>query len=512
MENLMSELRSYQHFIDGSATAGVSGRTIRRDSPAHGGALAEFAAGEAADLDKAVAVARRAFDKDGWSTLPGEERATILNKLADLIETDLEKLAVMEAEEAGKPIRFARGEVGAAAQLTRYAAALAWQIKGDLYTNLGPDKVGMVTREPRGVVGMITPWNFPLVTLFQKLPFALAAGCTVIVKPSEMTSGTTLEVAALAMKAGLPAGVLNVVTGTGDAVGDPMTVHPGIDMISFTGSTRVGKQIARNGADTVKRVALELGGKAANVVFADADVEAALDGVLFGFTLNQGEECVAGTRLLIEASIADEFVAKLVERTKRVRTGLPMDEKADLSCLVHEAQMRQVLGFIEKGTQEGADLVVGGSRLESDGLDKGFFVEPTIFTNVRPDMAIYREEIFGPVLSVTTFETADEAIEMANDTLYGLANGLWTKDVDKAMTISRKLRSGTVFVNTYLETSPQMPFGGFKQSGLGRENGVDGLLEYTEVKSTFLKLGVRSAVLGHTVGKADTVFVPVGVR
>lgn len=492
-------IRTHVHFIDGEDRPGSSGETIRRTSPGHGGALADFAAGTAEDLDAAARAARTAFETGPWRELPGAQKAGIMNRWGDLILENLERLAVIEAEESGKPIRFARGEIEHSVTMLRYAAALAWQLHGDAFENVGANALGLVSREPRGVVGMIVPWNFPMVTLFQKLPYALAAGCTVVVKPSELTSGTALEAAKLAVEAGLPAGVFNVVTGTGAAVGEAMTTHPEIDMISFTGSTRVGKAIGRACAENVKRVALELGGKAANVVFADADLDAAIDGVLFGYILNQGEECVCGARLLVEESVAEAFVAKLVARTEKVRTGLPLDEAADQAAMIHEAQMQQVLDYIEIGRSEGARLAVGGGRATAGGLDKGFYVEPTIFVNVSPDMRIFREEIFGPVLTVTTFKTVDEAVALANDTVYGLGNGLWTKDVDKAILVARRLRSGTVFVNTFLETSVQMPFGGFKQSGVGRENGLDGLLEYTEVKSTFIKLGARTPLLPHTV-------------
>ncbi|EJT86057.1 aldehyde dehydrogenase [Pseudomonas putida S11] len=393
-----------------------------------------------------------------------------------------------------------RVEVLWSAELTRYAASLAWNIQGEAYSHLGDNKLGLVTHEARGVVGLIVPWNFPMVCLFQKLPYALAAGCPVVIKPSELTSGTALEVAKLAAEAGFPAGLINVVTGTGAQVGDRLTRHPDVSMISFTGSTRVGKQIAATAASDLTRVALELGGKAANVVFADADLDAALDGVLFGVILNQGEECVAGTRLLIEESVAEEFVAKLIERSKRVVVGLPLDAETQVGALIHAQHMESVLNYIEIGKQEGARLVYGGDRLTANGLDKGYFVGPTIFTEVKPEHRIFREEIFGPVLTVTTFKTVEEAITLANDTEYGLGNGLWTKDVDKAIKVSQKLQSGTVFVNTYLETSPQLPFGGFKKSGYGRENGVDGLREFMETKSTFIKMGERAPVLPNTVG------------
>ncbi|WP_029354844.1 aldehyde dehydrogenase family protein [Bosea sp. 117] len=482
-------VRTYYHWIDGSQTE-AAGDLIDRNGPADGRLLARYAAGTAADVDRAVATARAAFESGVWSNMPASERAGVLNAWADLLAKDVERLAVIEAEEVGKPILQARGEVNWSIELLRYAAALAWQLSGQAFTHLGPEKLGLVTREPRGVIGMIVPWNFPIVTLFQKLPFALAAGCAAVVKPSELTSGTALETAKLASAAGVPDGIINIVTGTGPVVGEALATHAGVDMLSFTGSTAVGKRIARNAADGIKRVALELGGKSANIVFADADLDKAIEGVITGFILNQGEECCAGSRLLVEESIAESFTARLVERLKSVRLGLPLDEASDIGALIHEGHLERVLGFIETGRKEGAVCVAGGARATAGGLDKGFFVEPTIFAGVTPDMTIYRQEIFGPVLSVIPFRTVDEAVSIANDTHYGLANGLWTSNVDKALGVSRRLRSGTVYVNTYLETAPQMPFGGFKESGYGRENGLDGLHEYTEVKSTFMRLAV----------------------
>ncbi|NIE75926.1 aldehyde dehydrogenase family protein [Pantoea sp. Ap-967] len=492
-------VRQYDHWINGATYAPAESKYVERTSPAHGELLAKFAAGTEADVDAAVLVAKTLHDSGAWSSVPGSERAKLLGKLADLIERDADRLALIEAEEVGKPVVYAKGEVLWSAELTRYAASLAWNIQGEAYSHLGDNKLGLVTHEARGVVGLIVPWNFPMVCLFQKLPYALAAGCPVVIKPSELTSGTALEVAKLAAEAGFPAGLINVVTGTGAQVGDRLTRHPDVSMISFTGSTRVGKQIAATAASDLTRVALELGGKAANVVFADADLDAALDGVLFGVILNQGEECVAGTRLLIEESVAEEFVTKLIERSKRVVVGLPLDAETQVGALIHAQHMESVLNYIEIGKQEGARLVYGGDRLTANGLDKGYFVGPTIFTDVKPEHRIFREEIFGPVLTVTTFKTVDEAITLANDTEYGLGNGLWTKDVDKAIKVSQRLQSGTVFVNTYLETSPQLPFGGFKKSGYGRENGVDGLREFMETKSTFIKMGERAPVLPNTV-------------
>ncbi len=495
-ENAMT--RTYDLWINGS-WAKPTGGSIERTSPAHGGLLARFAEGSKTDVDEAVGAARRAFDARQWSDLPGNRKAALLNAWADLIAAKAEELAVMEAEESGKPVRFARMEVATAVDLARYAGALAWQIKGDAFTNLGENAVGLVTREPRGVVGMIVPWNFPLITLMQKLPFALAAGCTTVIKPSELTSGTALEVAALAGEAGVPAGVINVVTGFGDVVGEALSTHDGIDMISFTGSTKVGKRIARNQGDRIGRIGLELGGKGADVVFADADIEAALDGVLFGMVLNQGEECCSGSRLIVEQGIAETFTRRLAARAERVRVGLPLDETSDISALITERQMESVLRHIGTGKDEGCRLVTGGDRLMDGGRDKGFFVAPTIFADVQPSATIFREEIFGPVLTVSTFADEEEAITLANDTNYGLANGFWTKDVDKVHRVSRRLRSGTVYVNTFLESAMQLPFGGYKQSGIGREMGLEGLLEFTETKSTFIKLGARDPALPHTV-------------
>ncbi len=493
----MTDVRDYGNWIDGSWI--YTANKIERSSPAHGRLLARFANSGDEEVNLAVKAARRAFDdRSVWQGLPASERAKKIGRWIELLTQNVDRLARIEAEEVGKPIRFAKGETEWSIELARYAAALAWQIPGDLMSNLGDQNLGFVAREPRGVVAMITPWNFPLVTLFQKLPFALAAGCTAVIKPSELTSGTTLEVVALAKEAGIPDGVINVVTGSGRAVGEALTGHPGVDMISFTGSTAVGKHIAARAAEQMKRVGLELGGKAANIVFADADLDAALDGVLLGYILNQGEECVQGTRLLVEDSIADDFVAKLVERSKKIRIGLPEESDADLGALIHEQHMNKVLSYIRSGLDEGAKLEIGGERLSETKFANGFYIPPTIFSGVTPDMKIFREEIFGPVLAVSRFTTVAEAIELANDTNYGLGNGVWTKNIDKALQLSRELKSGAVMVNTFLEMAVQLPFGGFKDSGIGRENGLDGLLEFTEVKSTFIKLGSRTHSLPHT--------------
>ena len=488
-------MRSYNLWIGGRDVTAQGGASTTRRSPAHGGELARFALGSEEDVNRAVAAAKAA--QDAWSDTNAMERAALLTKLADLMQANLDRLAEIEAEEVGKPIRDGRGEIAHSINLTRYAAALAWEIPGRAQTHHGTTALGIVSYEAIGVVGMITPWNFPAVTLFQKLPYALAAGCTVVIKPSEMTAGTTLEIARLATEAGLPDGVINVVTGKGSVVGNAMVDHPDVDMISFTGSTQVGQAIGEQCARQVKRAGLELGGKAANIVFADADLDDALDGVALGTILNQGEECVAGTRLLVEKGIAGEFTRKLAERLSKLRVGLPLDRATDMGAMIHEDHMNAVLAHVETARKEGAEVVCGGERLTGGLYDKGWFIAPTILGNVTPEMTYFREEVFGPVISVTTFETVDEAVALANATDYGLGNGMWTKDIDKAHQVSKRLKSGTVWVNTYLDGAPQMPFGGYRRSGLGRENGREGLTEFMQVKSTFFRLGKRSKALPH---------------
>jgi len=490
-------MRKYGHWINGHEYAGA-GDAIERRCPGDGKPVASFAAGTVHDVDAAISAAEQAFSSRVWSDTPAIERARILHRWADLIDRHLESLATIEAEESGKPIRFARDEVHAAAEMARFAASLAQTRHGDAITDLGGSAIGLVSVEPAGVVGMIVPWNFPLVTLFQKLPFALAAGCTAVIKPSELTSGTALETARLAHEAGIPQGVINIVTGSGAVVGAAILKDPRIRVVSFTGSTRVGRQIGAVVGGRLGRVALELGGKAANLVFADADLDAAADGVLFGAVLNQGEECVAGTRLLIERSIEEAFVAELVKRAGKVRVRHPLDPEGDIGALIHEDHLDRVLGHVRRALADGATLACGGERLTGGALGDGCYLPPTILTEVTPGMPIFREEVFGPVLTVTAFDTQEEAIALANATEYGLGNGVWSQNVNTLHEVSRRLQSGTVYANTYLETTPQLPFGGFKHSGLGREMGLRALDEFSEYKSTFLRLGKRPFSLEHT--------------
>lgn len=492
------DVRSYGHFINGIAE-GESGRMMDRVSSAHGKVVARFSAGDSGDVDRAVHAALACHENGAWRSMPGADKARILNAWADLVERDAGRLAKIEAEEASKVIQLATFEMHLVASMIRFASSLAWKETGEVHTQLGADALAFVAREPVGVVGMITPWNYPLVSLFHKLPYALAAGCTALIKPSAFTAGSTLEVARLAKTAGLPDGAINVVTGSGRSVGEALIAHPSVAMVSFTGSTAVGKTIAERCGATLKKYTLELGGKGANVVFADADIDAALDGVLLGFTLNQGEECMAGSRLIIHRSIAGQFVERLAERAARLKVGLPLDPTADLSALIHAQHLQSVEGYVARAVVAGGTLVLGGERLGGAPYSEGAFMGPTIVTNVTPDMELFQEEVFGPVLAVTAFDEVDEAADLVNGVRYGLANGVWSKDIDLALTTAQRIVSGTVFVNTYMEGAWQLPIGGRKESGVGRENGMRALDTFSEEKQTFVKMGPRTPTLPHTL-------------
>ena len=479
---------NHDHWIDSKSVAPKHDARITRYSPADGRVIAAAAAGTAEDVDAAVSAARAAFDTGEWTRMSGAARAATLGRLADLMERDREALARLEAEEAGKPVVAARMEMGVAITLTRYAASLGWGLSGRLISEAGPDKLGFVIRQPRGVAGLIVAWNYPALCLMQKLPYALVAGCSVVVKPSEFTAGTTLKIARLAAEAGVPAGQFNVVIGTGAVVGEAMTSHPGIDMVSFTGSSAVGRRVGAKCAEHAKHCSLELGGKGANIIFADADLDAAVEATYQGFTFNKGEECCSSARILVEASIAERFTEKLVSRCGKVKIGMPLDENTDLGPMIHRQHMDRVLDYIAQGTAQGARLLTGGRRVTGNGLEEGLFVPPTLFDRVTPDMKIFREEIFGPVACIVPFRTLDEAVNLANDTDYGLANGVWTASIDKALTVMRRLRSGMVYVNTYFESLPQLPLGGMKASGTGHENGPEGLQEFLQTRSAFIKI------------------------
>ncbi|RNG38183.1 aldehyde dehydrogenase family protein [Streptomyces botrytidirepellens] len=487
-------LRAYGHYLDGRWTpAPEQGEGIERVAPGSGGRVAaRFASGTADDIAAAVHAARRAFDTGPWPRMTGMDRGRVLLRLAALLRTHSEDFARLEAEEVGKPLQLARGDVAGCVEMFEYAAGLAMAARGDVHTNLGEDFTAWTVREPVGVVGMITPWNFPLLQVAQKLPFALGAGCTAVIKPSELTSSTTLELARLAEQAGVPAGVVNVVTGYGKDVGQPLAESGGIDQLSFTGSTTTGRAIITASAAHATRLSLELGGKAASVVFADADLEDALDGVLFGVYFNQGECCVSGARLLIEDGIADDFVARLVDRAGRIRVGDPFDDGTEVGPLISQDHVEKVLGYLSGEILGDARIAVGGSVLNDDAHGSGDYLAPTVVDGVHPDSRLFREEIFGPVLTVTRFRDFEEAMDLANAVEYGLANTVWTKDVDKAIRAARRLRSGRLWINTTIDGSVQLPAGGMGASGYGREMGQAGFDEFTELKSVQLRTGART--------------------
>lgn len=487
-----SNVREYKNLINGEwVTSSDSKETIERRSPATGKVVAQYPAGTKEDTLKAISMAKDAFEHGPWPRISGLERSRVLNRLAQLVRENLERLAIIEVEEVGKPIREARADIEGCIGQIEYAAGLAQQLHGESYNNLGEKHTALVVKEPVGVVGIITPWNFPALIYCQKMPFALAAGCTIVAKPSEFTSGTTLEISRLAEEAGVPKGVINVVTGLGGSVGQVLIDSPDIDHISFTGSTITGQKIMKGSAEFIKKVSLELGGKGANVVFSDANIEDAIDGTLFGVFYNQGEVCCATSRLIIEDSIADEFLEKLIKKAQKLKVGNPMEEDTDIGALIHEGHARKVLQYVESGRQEGAVLLTGGKYVDSSENKDQFFVEPTIFDRVHPSMKIFQEEIFGPVLSVTRFKTLEEGIALANQTSYGLSNAVWTKDLDKALVVSRSLQSGQVWVNSMIATGIQLPFGGYKGSGIGRELGINAVEEFTETKAINIHLGKR---------------------
>jgi len=487
--SLPHEPYHYKMLIDGRWVEARGAERFARESPAHGIAVGDYPLAGEADVDAAVAAARRAFDEGRWPRMRGAERAGLLQRVAEAIRAAAEELATIEVLESGKPIAQARGEMESTADLWSYAAALARTIHGDSYTTLGDDMLGLMVREPIGVVAMITPWNFPLLIVSQKLPFALAAGCTAVVKPSELTPGTTLRLGQILQEAGLPDGVVNIVSGYGNPAGARLAAHPDVDMISFTGSTAVGRSVVAASAGNLKKVALELGGKNPQIVFADADLEAALDAAVFGVLFNMGECCNSGSRLLVQRSIADAFSAAVVERARTVPVGDPLDERTKVGAIVNDQQLGKILGYVESAQREGAALQTGGARLATD---RGRFIQPTVFTGVAPSMQIARDEIFGPVLSVLTFDTAAEAVQIANSTLYGLSAGVWTRDIDTAFQVGRGVRAGTIWINSFMDGYPELSFGGYRESGLGRELGRFAIEEFTELKTLQVHLGPRT--------------------
>jgi aldehyde dehydrogenase (NAD+) len=477
-------VRSYQLFINGRFLDAADGRTFPTVNPFTGEPIAACARAGTSDVYAAVHAAREAFDRGPWPHLRREERSAFLKAVSDKINENSTLLAALEVEDSGSTIRKAKEDVYLSARNLSGFAKLGLV---DLDEPLeGVSRAGfsrnLLVREPIGVVGAIIPWNFPLKMAIWKLGPALAAGNTIVIKPSEETPVTAMELARLVEAAGLPPGVVNIVTGFGSEAGAALAAHPLVDKVAFTGSTRVGQQIMCAAATTLKKLTLECGGKSANIVMEDADIDMAVDGALYAAFYHQGQCCEAGTRLFLPERIAGEFLERMTAKARRMTVGDPTDEATDVGPLISRKQRETVLGYIARGKAEGATLLTGGGIPPGPACARGFFVEPTIFDRVDNRSTIAQEEIFGPVLAVIRYETVDEAVRLANDTVYGLAGGVWSKDAEHAMAVARRLRAGTVWINEWHLLNERAPFGGYKQSGIGREFGIEGLREYTEAK------------------------------
>ncbi|EKQ54844.1 MULTISPECIES: aldehyde dehydrogenase family protein [unclassified Clostridium] len=484
MENLM------KMYIDGEWVTSISGETREIINPANGDIIGICTEGDERDVKEAVKAAKRAFYEDGWMDTTPDVRAALLLKTADLLEKRSEEFALIETINNGKTLDESRYDISDSVHCLRYYAGIINKPSGQTFY-VEDNVQTMVIREPIGVCGQIVPWNFPLLMAVWKLAPALAAGNTVIFKPAEITPMSVIKLFEIFHEVGIPKGVVNIVLGSGSKVGQEIASNMDIDKIAFTGGTSTGRKIMSSAAANIKNISLELGGKSPNIIFADADMELALDYALYGIFLNQGQVCAAGSRLLLEDSIYDEFIEKLKQRATKIKVGNGIDRDTKMGLLISRDHMEKVLSYIEIGINEGARLVCGGHRIVDNGMDKGFFIEPTIFADTTPDMRIVKEEIFGPVLVIQKFSDEKDSIRLANDSEYGLAGAVFTKDITKAMRVIKKLRAGITWVNNYQPAYCEAPWGGYKQSGIGRELGTIGYEEYTEVKQISINLAPK---------------------
>jgi len=478
--------RALDLFIDGTRTPATDGETFPTYNPSTGKVLAHVARGRSVDVDRAVAAARLAFDGP-WSRFkPGQRQAVIL-RLAELVERHYEELAILDSLNMGGPISRTMLGRTRAVSLLRYYAGLATSTHGQTIPNSqGGEIFSYTLKEPVGVVGAINPWNGPIGLAVWKLCPVLASGCTVVLKPAEQAPLSPLRLAELCIEAGIPPGVVNVVTGFGDA-GAALAAHPGVDKVAFTGSTGVGQDIIRASAGNVKRLSMELGGKSANIIFADADMEAAVPGAAMAVFMNSGQICSAGTRLYVQRPVYEEFTERVAAFARTLKVGPSLDPDTQLGPLVSQGQLDRVMSYVELGLGQGARAIAGGGRPADPALRGGYFVEPTVFTNVRDDMRIAREEIFGPVAAAIPFDDVDDVVRRANDSPYGLGGGVWTRDLSTAHQVSSRMRTGTVWINCYQVMDPAVPFGGYKSSGYGRESGDEHMNEYLQTKAVWIR-------------------------
>jgi acyl-CoA reductase-like NAD-dependent aldehyde dehydrogenase len=481
---MASELEHFQMLIGGKAVGASDGATFESLNPYTGRAWAVVPDGGPADVNAAVAAARAALDGE-WGAMTGFGRAALLRRLADLVAVNAERLAALEVNDSGKLYREMIGQLTGLGGWYQYFAGLADKIEGRQIPSPNPNYLVYTRREPVGVVAAITPWNSPLMLMTWKLAPALAAGCTMVIKPSEHAPVSTLAFAELITAAGFPPGVVNVVSGLSRETGAALAAHPGVDKVAFTGSTATGRSVAIAAAGNLNKVTLELGGKSPQVVFADADLAAAANGIVAGVFAATGQTCMAGSRLIVHADVHDELIALVAERAAQIKLGDPNGADTEMGPVANQPQYEKVLGYLEKAKAEGATVAYGGA---ADAGLGGLFVKPTVLTGVTPDSTVFKEEVFGPVLAALTFTDEEEAVKLANDTPYGLAGAVWTKDVHRAHRVAARIKAGSVWINAYRVVAPSVPFGGFKHSGLGRENGVHAVDEYLEEKAIWVEL------------------------